>query len=90
MALQEAIACAKIVASVIHLQQFYPLSRCESMEKTLLAAAVNMIKETSIDLCFRLKQDVGSHALMGDTGFEQMDFLQDPDSKSMAGHSRQR
>lgn len=47
VALQEAIACAKIVAS-----------------------------ETSIDLCFRLKQDVGSHALMGDTGFEQMDFLQ--------------
>lgn len=33
-------------------------------------------QETSIDLCFRLKQDVGSHALMGDTGFEQMDFLQ--------------
>eukprot|EP00439_Symbiodinium_sp_Y106_P069494 s1443_g11.t5 len=53
VALQEAIACAKIVAS-----------------------------ETSIDLCFRLKQDVGSHALMGDTGFEQMDFLQDPDSKA--------
>eukprot|EP00931_Biecheleriopsis_adriatica_P035205 TRINITY_DN20264_c0_g1_i2.p1 TRINITY_DN20264_c0_g1~~TRINITY_DN20264_c0_g1_i2.p1 ORF type:complete len:490 (+),score=104.67 TRINITY_DN20264_c0_g1_i2:60-1472(+) len=45
--LQDAIACAKIVAS-----------------------------ETSIDLCFRLKQDVGSYALMGDTGFEQMDFLQ--------------
>jgi len=47
VALQEAIACAKIAAS-----------------------------EMSIDLCFRLKQDVGSHALMGDTGFEQMDFLQ--------------
>jgi len=47
VALQEAIACAKIAAS-----------------------------ETSIDLCFRLKQDVGSYALMGDTGFEQMDFLQ--------------
>jgi len=47
VALQEAIASAKILAS-----------------------------ETSIDLCFRLKQDVGSHALMGDTGFEQMDFLQ--------------
>jgi hypothetical protein len=45
--LQDAIACAKIIAS-----------------------------ETSIDLCFRLKQDVGSYALMGDTGFEQMDFLQ--------------
>jgi len=45
--LQDAIACAKILAS-----------------------------ETCIDLCFRLKQDVGSYALMGDTGFEQMDFLQ--------------
>eukprot|EP00928_Gymnodinium_smaydae_P020617 TRINITY_DN17972_c0_g1_i1.p1 TRINITY_DN17972_c0_g1~~TRINITY_DN17972_c0_g1_i1.p1 ORF type:complete len:501 (-),score=122.52 TRINITY_DN17972_c0_g1_i1:35-1432(-) len=47
MKLQEAIACAKIVAS-----------------------------EMSIDLCFRLKQDVGSFALMGDKGFDQMDFLQ--------------
>jgi alkylation response protein AidB-like acyl-CoA dehydrogenase len=45
--LQDAIACAKIVAS-----------------------------ETSIDLCFRLKQDVGSFALMGHKGFDQMDFLQ--------------
>lgn len=32
--------------------------------------------ETSIALCFRLKQEVGSYALMGDTGFEHMDFLQ--------------
>merc|ERR1712146_638630 len=32
--------------------------------------------ETSIDLCFKLKQEVGSFALMGGTGFEQMDFLQ--------------
>lgn len=45
--LQDAIACAKIIAS-----------------------------ESSIDLCFRLKQDVGSYALMGGTGFGEMDFLQ--------------
>lgn len=45
--LQQAIACAKILAS-----------------------------ESSIDLCFRLKQDVGSYALMGGTGFGQLDFLQ--------------
>ena len=31
--------------------------------------------EKSIDLCFRLKQEVGSYALMNDTGFEHMDFL---------------
>ena len=27
-------------------------------------------------MCFRLKQEVGSYALMSGTGFEQMDFLQ--------------
>jgi len=32
--------------------------------------------ETAIDLCFRLKQEVGSYALMGGTGFEHSDFLQ--------------
>lgn len=32
--------------------------------------------ETSIDLCFRLKQDLGSYALMAGTGFGEMDFLQ--------------
>lgn len=47
IALQDAIACAKIAAS-----------------------------EGSIDLCFRLKQDVGSFALMDGMGFGQMDFLQ--------------
>ena len=31
--------------------------------------------EKSIDLCFRLKQEVGSYALMNETGFEHMDFL---------------
>jgi len=32
--------------------------------------------ENSIDLCFRLKQEVGSFALMDDSGFKHMDFLQ--------------
>jgi len=32
--------------------------------------------ETSIDMCFRLKQELGSYALMGGTGFEKMDYLQ--------------
>ena len=32
--------------------------------------------ESSIDLCFRLKQEVGSFALMDDAGFKHMDFLQ--------------
>lgn len=32
--------------------------------------------ERAIALTFRLKQEVGSYALMGDTGFEHMDFLQ--------------
>eukprot|EP00449_Zooxanthella_nutricula_P018949 CAMPEP_0198533762 /NCGR_PEP_ID=MMETSP1462-20131121/34785_1 /TAXON_ID=1333877 /ORGANISM="Brandtodinium nutriculum, Strain RCC3387" /LENGTH=52 /DNA_ID=CAMNT_0044263677 /DNA_START=1 /DNA_END=156 /DNA_ORIENTATION=- len=32
--------------------------------------------ETSISFCFRLKQELGSYALMGGTGFEKMDYLQ--------------
>ena len=31
--------------------------------------------ETSIDLCWRLKQEVGSYALMGSSGFKHLDFL---------------
>jgi acyl-CoA oxidase len=41
-----------------------------------IACAKIAASETSIDLCFRLKQDVGSFALMADKGFDQMDFLQ--------------
>jgi len=41
-----------------------------------IACAKIAASETSIDLCFRLKQDVGSFALMGQKGFDQMDFLQ--------------
>ena len=32
--------------------------------------------ETSIELCHRLKQEVGSFALMAGTGFERLDYLQ--------------
>lgn len=46
--------------------------------KLIEAIAVAKVKavEDSIELCFRLKQEVGSYALMGGAGFEQMDFLQ--------------
>eukprot|EP00670_Eutreptiella_braarudii_P008479 CAMPEP_0174307080 /NCGR_PEP_ID=MMETSP0810-20121108/887_1 /TAXON_ID=73025 ORGANISM="Eutreptiella gymnastica-like, Strain CCMP1594" /NCGR_SAMPLE_ID=MMETSP0810 /ASSEMBLY_ACC=CAM_ASM_000659 /LENGTH=478 /DNA_ID=CAMNT_0015414025 /DNA_START=145 /DNA_END=1581 /DNA_ORIENTATION=- len=41
------------------------------------AIAVAKVKcvEVSIDLCHRLKNEVGSYALMAGTGFEQSDFL---------------
>jgi len=32
--------------------------------------------ETSISVCFKLKQELGSYALMGGTGFEKLDYLQ--------------
>merc|ERR1711865_772895 len=41
-----------------------------------IACAKIASSEMSIDLCFRLKQDVGSFALMGGKGFGEMDFLQ--------------
>lgn len=42
------------------------------------AIAVSKIRavETAIELCFRLKQEVGSYALMDGTGFGHTDFLQ--------------
>ena len=42
------------------------------------AIAVAKIRavETCVELCHRLKQEVGSYALMADTGFEHTDFLQ--------------
>ena len=41
------------------------------------AIAVSKVKavEESIEMSFRLKQEVGSYALMSGNGFEQMDFL---------------
>jgi len=59
------------------------LSECLQQDKLpsreltdAIACAKIAASETSIDLCFRLKQDVGSYALMGGVGFDQMDFLQ--------------
>ena len=42
------------------------------------AIAVAKIRtvETCVELCHRLKQEVGSYALMAGTGFEHTDFLQ--------------
>ena len=41
-----------------------------------IAVAKVRAVETSIALCFKLKQEVGSFALMADSGFKHMDFLQ--------------
>merc|ERR1712080_34458 len=41
-----------------------------------IACAKIAASETSIDLCFRLTQDVGSFALMNETGFGETHFLQ--------------
>ena len=45
---------------------------------TTRAIAVAKIRavEMCVELCHRLKQEVGSYALMADTGFEHADFLQ--------------
>ncbi|XXQ32050.1 Acyl-CoA oxidase/dehydrogenase middle domain-containing protein [Plasmodiophora brassicae] len=45
------------------------------LQQAIAVAKVKAV-ETSIALCFALKQEVGSYALMAGTGFEQMDFLQ--------------
>ena len=70
------------------LEQF--LSRCEMELSTHLkdgtlpslqlveaiAAAKVLVVEEAINLSFRLKNEVGSYALMAGTGFDQTDFLQ--------------
>jgi acyl-CoA oxidase len=52
----------------------------EVLPSTELTDAIAVAKvravDESIELCFRLKQEVGSYALMAGSGFEQMDFLQ--------------
>jgi acyl-CoA oxidase len=40
-----------------------------------IAVAKISLVEHSLQLCFRLKQEVGSFALMEGTGFEQLDFI---------------
>jgi acyl-CoA oxidase len=41
-----------------------------------IAVAKVMASEESILLCHRLRNEVGSYALMAGNGFEQTDFLQ--------------
>jgi len=41
-----------------------------------IATAKVQCVETAISLCWRLKQEVGSYALMSGSGFEQLDYLQ--------------
>jgi len=57
-----------------------PLLRSGGVPSSELAHRIAVAKvkavEHSIDLCWRLKQEVGSYALMGDSGFGSMDFLQ--------------
>jgi alkylation response protein AidB-like acyl-CoA dehydrogenase len=45
------------------------------LQEAIAVAKVRAVEE-SIDMCFRLKQEVGSFALMVGSGFDQMDFLQ--------------
>ena len=45
------------------------------LQAAIACAKVRAVEE-SIALCHRLKQEVGSYALMHGTGFEQLDFLQ--------------
>ena len=47
----------------------------EALIEAIAVAKVRAVEE-SIDLSFRLKQEVGSYALMDGSGFEQSDFLQ--------------
>ena len=52
----------------------------DEMPKLAATRAIAVAKiravETCVELCHRLKQEVGSYALMADTGFEHTDFLQ--------------
>ena len=60
-------------------KRLIPLLRVGGVPDAELAHAIATAKvkavERSIDLCWRLKQEVGSYALMGDSGFAHLDFL---------------
>ena len=45
------------------------------LTEAIAVAKIRAVDE-SIEMCFRLKQEVGSYALMSGNGFENMDFLQ--------------
>ena len=60
-------------------ERLTPLLRTGELPDVALTQAIATAKvkavETSIDLCWRLKQEVGSYALMGSSGFVHLDFL---------------
>lgn len=60
-------------------ERLVPLLRAGELPDAELTQAIATAKvkavETSIDLCWRLKQEVGSYALMGSSGFVHLDFL---------------
>lgn len=63
--------CQKLLSVHLRNQTVPPLPLQDAIACAKIAAT-----ESSIDLCFRLTQDVGSFALMGATGFDQTHFLQ--------------
>ena len=87
--LAHAIAVAKVSPSTVTLHVTlrrsarrllrWPLQVPYAYKLTVSLVAVTLLQvkavETSIDLCNRLKQEVGSYALMGDSGFVHLDFL---------------
>jgi hypothetical protein len=60
-------------------ERLRPLMASGGVPDPALAHAIACAKvkavEASIDLCWRLKQEVGSYALMGSSGFVHLDFL---------------
>jgi len=60
-------------------ERLTPLLHTGALPDAQLTQAIATAKvkavETSIDLCWRLKQEVGSYALMGSSGFVHLDFL---------------
>jgi hypothetical protein len=67
------VACLALESAAHGLS--FPSQRNNSTLVLVVSVQVKCI-ETAIELCFRLKQEVGSFALMSGTGFEKMDYLQ--------------
>ena len=77
----EADATASVLEAFLERceDRLAPLLKTGAVPDHALAHAIAVAKvkavEHSIDLCWRLKQEVGSYALMGDSGFKHLDFL---------------
>lgn len=75
----EAFSFAERYASVCE-QQLNEAIRTDRLPPAKLTDAIAVAKirsvESVVQLCFRLKQTVGSYALMADSGFEGLDSMQ--------------